>query len=97
MYETQFQEDCPSLFHNSLMIAIGIFLAYFLAEYRAERIGLDAEAVFGVKKEIIFLTAHLKAQSSVLLKFQSQNPSHFRHKEHAENLKLFLNEEMEHA
>ena len=31
-----------------LMIAIGIMLAYLLAEYRARRIGLDDEAVFGL-------------------------------------------------
>lgn len=37
-----------TIYGYGLMIAIGIFLAYFLAEYRAERIGLDAEAVFGL-------------------------------------------------
>ncbi|MEH2960266.1 prolipoprotein diacylglyceryl transferase [Candidatus Merdisoma sp. JLR.KK006] len=37
-----------TIYGYGLMIAIGIFLAYFLAEYRARRIGLDEEAVFGL-------------------------------------------------
>ena len=37
-----------TIYGYGLMIAIGIFSAYFLAEYRARRIGLDAEAVFGL-------------------------------------------------
>lgn len=37
-----------TIYGYGLMIAIGIFSAYFLAEYRAKRIGLDVEAVFGL-------------------------------------------------
>lgn len=37
-----------TIYGYGLMIAIGIFFAYFLAEYRAKKIGLDAEAVFGL-------------------------------------------------
>ncbi len=37
-----------TIYGYGLMIAIGIFSAYFLAEYRARRIGLDEEAVFGL-------------------------------------------------
>lgn len=37
-----------TIYGYGLMIAIGIFLAYFLAEYRARRVGLDGEEVFGL-------------------------------------------------
>ena len=37
-----------TIYGYGLMIAIGIFAAYFLAEYRAEKAGLDREAVFGL-------------------------------------------------
>ena len=37
-----------TIYGYGLMIAIGIFSAYFLAEYRARKIGLDVEAVFGL-------------------------------------------------
>lgn len=37
-----------TIYGYGLMIAIGIFSAYFLAEYRARKIGLDAEAIFGL-------------------------------------------------
>lgn len=37
-----------TVYGYGLMIAIGIFSAYFLAEYRARKIGLDAEAIFGL-------------------------------------------------
>lgn len=37
-----------TVYGYGLMIAIGIFSAYFLAEYRARRIGLDDESVFGL-------------------------------------------------
>lgn len=37
-----------TIYGYGLMIAIGIFSAYFLAEYRAKKIGLDAEAIFGL-------------------------------------------------
>lgn len=37
-----------TIYGYGLMIAIGIFLAYFLAEYRAEKNGLDKDAVFGL-------------------------------------------------
>ncbi len=37
-----------TVYGYGLMIAIGVMLAYLLAEYRARRIGLDDEAVFGL-------------------------------------------------
>ena len=37
-----------TIYGYGLMIAIGIFFAYFLAEYRARKIGLDDESVFGL-------------------------------------------------
>ncbi len=37
-----------TVYGYGLMIAIGIFAAYCLAEYRARKIGLDAERVFGL-------------------------------------------------
>ena len=37
-----------TVYGYGLMIAIGIFSAYCLAEYRARKIGLDDERVFGM-------------------------------------------------
>lgn len=37
-----------TIYGYGLMIAIGILAAYFLAEYRAKKLGLDADAVFGI-------------------------------------------------
>ena len=37
-----------TVYGYGLMIAIGIFSAYCLAEYRARKIGLDEERVFGM-------------------------------------------------
>lgn len=37
-----------TIYGYGLMIAIGIFAAYFLAEYRARKLGLDDEAIFGL-------------------------------------------------
>lgn len=48
MYNELFSIGPVTVYGYGLMIAIGIFSAYCLAEYRARKIGLDDERVFGL-------------------------------------------------
>ncbi len=48
MYNELFSIGPFTIYGYGLMIAIGIFAAYCLAEYRARKLGLDEERIFGL-------------------------------------------------